>query len=214
MKQLAKLPQKASGPDGISYAMLKNLPLEGVTDLCNMYRQWELSGRLPDQVCATLVVLLPKKEDIERPISLTSVLYLTWCKLRWQKLRDWQGDALPRMPWERSMPGMQVLHVALMRLLKCEVGKAIGRSVVSLLVDLQCFCDSATLELLLGLWEPLDFPPAVLNAVYEVYSGPRQVTSRPVHCERGILAGCPVAPLIAKLVLAPVIERFSAAFNG
>ena len=217
MKKLAKLPQKASGPDGISYAMLKNLPLEGVTDLCNMYRQWELDGRLPDQVCTTLVVLLPKKEDIERPISLTSVLYRTWCKLRWQKLREWQTDVGPRMPWERSMPGMQVMHVALMRMLKCEVGKAIGRSVVSLLVDLQCFYDSVTLELLLGLWEPLDFPPAILNAVYEVYSGPRmlqaeQVTSRPVHCERGILAGCPVAPLIAKLVLAPVIERFNAAF--
>ena len=85
------------------------------------------------------------------------------------------------------MPGMQVLHVALMRLLKCEVGKATGRHVISLLLDLQCFYDSVELELLLKLWEPLDFPPAVLNAVYEVYSGPRllqaeQVTSRPVHC--------------------------------
>ena len=73
------------------------------------------------------------------------------------------------------------------------------------------------LELLLKLWEPLDFPPAVLNAVYEVYSGPRllqaeQVTSRPVHCQKGILAGCPVAPLIAKLVLAPVIGPFMEAF--
>ena len=187
MKKFAKLPQKASGPDGISYALLKNLPLEGVTDLCHMYRQWEVTGRLPEQVCATLVVLLPKKEDIERPISLTSVLYRTWCKLRWDKLRQWQSTVGQRLPWERSVPGMQVLHVALMRLLKCEVGKATGRHVISLLLDLQCFYDSVELELLLKLWEPLDFPPAVLNAVYEVYSGPRllqaeQVTSRPVHC--------------------------------
>ena len=177
-----------------------------------MYRQWELTGRLPEQVCATLVVLLPKKEDIERPISLTSVLYRTWCKLRWDKLRQWQSTV-----GQRSMPGMQVLHVALMRLLKCEVGKATGRHVISLLLDLQCFYDSVELEILLKLWEPLDFPPAVLNAVYEVYSGPRllqaeQVTSRPVHCQRGILAGCPVAPLIAKLVLAPVIGPFMEVF--
>ena len=163
MKKLSKLPQKASGPDGISYALLKNLPIEGVTDLCHMYRQWELSGRLPDQVCATLIVLLPKKAEIERPISLTSVLYRTWCKLRWDKLRQWQSTIGQRLPWEKSMPGMQVLHVALMRLLKCEVGKAIGRHVISLLVDLQCFYDSVALERLLGLWEPLDFPPAVLN---------------------------------------------------
>ena len=31
MKQLSKLPQKASGPDGVSYALLKALPIEGVT---------------------------------------------------------------------------------------------------------------------------------------------------------------------------------------
>lgn len=78
------------------------------------------------------------------------------------------------------MPGMQVLHVALMRMLKCEVGKAIGRNVISLLVDLQCFYDSVALELLLGLWEPLDFPPAILNAVYEVYSGPRMLQAEQV----------------------------------
>ena len=217
MKKLSNLPQKASGPDGISYALLRNLPLEGVVSLCNMYRQWELTGRLPDQVCTTLVVLLPKKEDIERPISLTSVLYRTWCKLRWDKLKQWQNVVGQRLPWERSMPGMQVLYVALMRLPKCEVGRATGRHVVSLLLDLQCFYDSVDLEQLLGLWEPLNFPPATLNAVYEVYSGPRllqaeQITSTPVHCSKGILAGCPVAPLIAKLVLGPVIDQFTAEF--
>ena len=51
MKKLRKVPQKASGPDGISYAMLKNLRVEGVTDLCNVLRRWELAGRLLDQVC-------------------------------------------------------------------------------------------------------------------------------------------------------------------
>ena len=103
------------------------------------------------------------------------------------------------------MPGTQVLQVALMRLLKCEVGRAVGRHVVSLLIDLQCFYDSVELAQLLHLWEPLDFPA--------VHAGPRmleaeQVTSSPVHCKRGILAGCPMAPLVAKLVLAPVIEDF------
>lgn len=87
MKKLKKLPQKACGPDGISYALLKNLPLEGVIELCHMMRKWELAGRLPEQVATTLVLLLPKKADIERPISLTSVMYRTWCRLRWEKLR-------------------------------------------------------------------------------------------------------------------------------
>ena len=115
------------------------------------------------------------------------------------------------------MPGTHVLQVALMRLLKCEVGRATGKHVVSLLVDLQCFYDSVELEQLLGAWEPLDFPPAVMNMVYEVYTGPRllqaeQVTSRPVTCSKGILAGCPAAPLVAKLILAPVLGPFKEQF--
>ena len=211
MRKFQKLPQKACGPDGISYALLKNLPIEGVTALCHMYRGWELTGRLPEQVCTTLVLLLPKKEDIERPISLTSVLYRTWCKLRWDKLKQWQCTIGTRLPWERSMPGTQVLHVALMRLLKCEVSRAVDRRVVSLLIDLQCFYDSV--EQLLQLWEPLDFPAVHMKFLYEIYSGPRllqaeQVTSGAVFCKKGILAGCPIAPLVAKLVLAPVIEGF------
>ena len=166
---------KLRGHSGI-YSTLKapkSWPFEGVTDLCNMPRRWELEGRLPDQVRATLVVLLPKKEDIERPISLTSVLYRTWCRLRWDKLRHWQCNIGQRLPWERSVPGTQVLQVALMRLLKCEVGRAVGRHVISLLVGLQCFYDSVELGQLLNLWEPLDFLPAFMNFIYEVYTGPR-----------------------------------------
>ena len=163
-KKLRKLPQKACGPDGISYALLKNLPIEGVIELCHMMRNWELSGRLPDQVCTTLVLLLPKKADVERPISLTSVLYSrTWCRLRWDKLRSWQISIGQRLPWERSLPGCQVLHVALMRLLKREVGRAVGRHVISLLIDLQCFYDSVALHQLLELWEAYEFPPAIMN---------------------------------------------------
>ena len=97
MKRLWKFPQKACGPDGISCALLKNLPIEGVAALCNMLRSWDLAGRLP--------LLLPKNEDIERPISLTSVLYRTWCKLWWNKLHHWQSSVGQRLPWERSLPG-------------------------------------------------------------------------------------------------------------
>ena len=100
-----------------------------------------------------------------------------------------------------------------MRLLKCEVGRAVGRHVILLLIDLQRFYDSVELAQLLQLWEPLDFPPAFMNFIYEVYTGPRllqaeQVTSSAVHCESGMLAGCPAAPLVAKLVLAPVLKDF------
>ena len=166
--------KKACGPDGVSYALLKALPIEGVTDLCNVYRRWELSPRNVGVAAA--------KESGHRETHLPDK-----CSIG-QKLT-----------WERSVPGTHVLQVALMRLLKCEVGRATGKHVVSLLVDLQCFYDSVELEQLLGAWEPLDFPPAVMNMIYEVYSGPRllqaeQVTSRPVTCSKGILAGCPAAP--------------------
>ena len=124
-----------------------------------------------------------------------------------------QAEALAEHHWAATPLGKEVLHVALMRLLKCEVSRAVDRHVISLLIDLQCFYDSVELERLLHLWEPLGYPAVHMNFLYEVYSGPRllqaeQVTSSPVHCRKGILAGCPMAPLVAKLVLAPVIENF------
>ena len=85
------------------------------------------------------------------------------------------------------------------------------------MIDLQCFYDSVELSQLLQLWESFDFPPAYMNMIYEVYSGPRLlqaegVTSNGVHCQRGMLAGCPAAPLVAKLVLAPVLKDFQGKF--
>lgn len=102
-----------------------------------------------------------------------------------------------------------------MRLLKCEVGRATDRHIISLLIDLQCFCDSVELTQLLQLCEPWAFPPAYMNMIYEVYSGPRLlqaegITSSAVHCKKGMLAGCAAAPLLAKLVLAPVLQEFQA----
>ena len=47
--------------------------------------------------------------------------------------------------------------------------------------------------------------------IYEVYSGPRLlqaegVTSSAVHCERGMLAGCPAATAGRQTCLGPCLE--------
>ena len=50
--------------------------------LRDILRNYELQGTLPTQMVQSLIVMLPKNERCERPITLTSTIYRLWCRLR------------------------------------------------------------------------------------------------------------------------------------
>ena len=77
----------------------------------------EEEAELPTQLRMHLAVMLPKKK-IERPITLTSVLWRVWCRLRKPLLDEWQRSLPADMDHDRARPGACVLHVALERLLR------------------------------------------------------------------------------------------------
>ena len=74
---LSRLPNKAAGPDGISYDFLRHLPYPAVEKFT-----MEREGELAIQLRATNIVLIPKNIKVERPIALTSCLYRVWCSCR------------------------------------------------------------------------------------------------------------------------------------
>ena len=82
MKIVAKASDKAGGLDGLSYGLLKRLPEAGFKDLAKVLNQAEAGGRIPQQWARHQVALLPKAEDIERPITLTSITYRLYCFAR------------------------------------------------------------------------------------------------------------------------------------
>ena len=77
-----KLPNKASGPDGISYDFLKQLPFEAVTQLAKLLNTMEQEALLPTQLRMVSIVMIPKNPKVERPIALTSCLYRLWNRVR------------------------------------------------------------------------------------------------------------------------------------
>ena len=83
--------------------------------------------QLPTQQQMHMVVTLPKNAAKERPITLTSLLYRVWCRLRKPLLDEWQKQLPDTMNHDRARPGAHVLYVALGRLLRQEVHRAIGR---------------------------------------------------------------------------------------
>ena len=74
-KVLKGLPDKASGPDAVSTQLLKAAPPLSMPSLLQLFQTMEAQAELPTQLQMHMVVMLPKNQNIERPITLTSTLW-------------------------------------------------------------------------------------------------------------------------------------------
>eukprot|EP00439_Symbiodinium_sp_Y106_P087206 s720_g42.t1 len=81
-RYMRKTPLKASGPDGWTPQMARALTSEQCDHLATLFRRAELSGEFPQQWSATLVILLAKNPEVERPIALMHTMLKCWMKLR------------------------------------------------------------------------------------------------------------------------------------
>ena len=91
-KLMRKLPNKAAGPDGISYDFLRHLPYPAVARLASLLTEMERTAELPIQLRRTNIVTLPKNERIERPIALTSCIYRLWNSYKKHELHRSQSQ--------------------------------------------------------------------------------------------------------------------------
>ena len=73
--------------------------------LRQILKYYELHGILPAQMIQSLIVMLPKNEQCERPITLTSTVYRLWCKLRKDLMDQWQIHLPFSMDYDRARPG-------------------------------------------------------------------------------------------------------------
>ena len=212
---LKTLPDRASGPDAVSAQMLRSAPPLALTPLLNLFIDMENPAELPTQMQMHMVVMLPKNQKLERPITLTSMLWRVWCRLRKPLLDEWQKQLPDQMNHDKARPGANVLHVALARLLRQEITKARQQHGITVLMDMSTFYDTIHLARLQEEALKLHYPPLLLELAMQFYTGPKAILAEQeltpfFHVDHGVPAGCPQAPLLAKAVLAPALIPWKA----
>ena len=205
-KFFKKMPLKAHGPDGWSIPMLKNLTDTECEGLAKLFRDVEVTGDVPAQWTVSAIVMLPKNESIERPIAFLRTVYKSHLKLRWHLVEQWLPVVRERMPWDTALPGNATADVAIKRLMRCEASRARMRRHITLYMDLASFYEHIAHAKLIEDALALGFPELLLFLALSVYQGHRMVivdgvTSPAFAAKRGVLAGDPIAPILAKIAL-------------
>ena len=215
VKFFRKMPTKAPGLDGWTCEILHNIEPQAVQAILDFFHHCEREASWPDQMVFALIAMLPKNTKRERPIALLHILYRSWVRLRWHLVSDWQVAYSRKACWDKAVPGSQVLDVALSRLVLGESVRRAKHHLVTLFLDMETFYDRCLFDDIVrsGFW--LDYPPVILHQAMLTYLGPRFVQSEgavcpPIWPSRGVLAGCPAAPSVSKLVVHPMAERIAA----
>ncbi|CAE7504637.1 unnamed protein product [Symbiodinium sp. CCMP2592] len=205
---------KKGGLDGWSYKALRNLPDFCYRQLAGLFRLAETDLTLPLQMLTVQVALLAKTPEKERPISLTSVLWRVYSKLRRPLLESWLKEYAAFAPFDSATPGHTSLDPALSRLIKAEDHKFRKVTFITLFVDLEGFYDGVDFSRLISQGKALSFPPLLLELSLQLYNGPRCLHGEGVSTvalwpQRGILQGCPYAPTVAKLTTHAPLQGIS-----
>ena len=214
VKLFRKFPAKAPGADGWTAQLLNNLSETAVRAILDFMHACEAAAEWPAQFAISLIACLPKNTLRERPIALLHVLYRSYVRLRFFLIIQWQHSYAQQCSWDRAMPGGAVLDVALGRLVRGECTRHCKQHMVTLFLDLETFYDRCRFDEMFRAGLKLGYPPIILHQAYLVYSGARYLqaehTVAPViRANTGILAGCPAAPSIAKLILHDVAAELS-----
>ncbi|CAN1801746.1 Transposon TX1 uncharacterized 149 kDa protein [Linum perenne] len=93
-------PDKAPGPDGLNPAFYQRFWDIVGPDVIRDCRSWLVDKRIPNEVQATDIVLLPNKENATkmsdlRPISLCNVRYRIVAKVLANRMRSIMSDIIP-----------------------------------------------------------------------------------------------------------------------
>ena len=128
---------------------------------------------------------------------------------RYELVSSWLHSFVKQAPGEAARPGVACLDVAVDRLCLSEVAKALDKKLrVSIFLDLTRFYETVGHRALADIALEVGYRPLLLDVGLQVYSGARVIESElrvspPLYAQRGILAGCPQAPALAKVALYP-----------
>ena len=162
---------------------LRSLPPAAYEEFAEIPNGIEASLKAPVRWMQHQVCMLPKRPEIERPITLTSITYRIWCFARRAHVQKWMQDTQADTAWDRATPGNTCLQVALQRLLQGEVSRVNSKRVIGVLIDLETFYGCVDLHMLADRLHEADFPPVIGTLAPQAYAGERQIVSEDVLSE-------------------------------
>ena len=177
LQRFRKLPNKAPGPDGWTVQVLRALPLHACEWIAEVCRRVEVTGEAPAQWTVSLVVLMAKKPQIERPIALLHVVYKAWIKSRYYLVEQWLESFAAKAPWDAARKGSACLDVSIGRALQFEIARTRGKKRAALFVDLSTFYETISHHRLEQSALRLNFPMTLLNVAFQVYRGCRLLSA-------------------------------------
>ena len=112
---------------------------------------------------------------------------------------------------DRAVKNHSSLEVAVTRVMKGEMHRQNQKSGITLLLDLKGFYENVShKDLIVGAFKHR-YPALLLHGAMQLYRGKRHLcaenmVSAPLVATQGILAGCPLAPGLSKLVMHEIVE--------
>ena len=114
------------------YKSARAITEEECVSIAKAYGVMEEKLQVPHSLRVTQVALLPKSDEQERPISLTSIWWRVYTKLRRSLLEDWMREYKTRALHDAAVPGQTCLDVAVRRLVHTEYQRTRSVHVISL----------------------------------------------------------------------------------
>ena len=210
-------PRRATGLDWWTVAELRALPDKALDELAAIIDDMERYLAAPLQAIFNLVSLIPKPDGGERPITLTSCVYVLWSAARTAPINSWE-DGFAGF-WDDAVRNSSCLQAALTRRLFDEVAVLNGEFVIGAYFDIEKFHDMVKIHLLARLALEHGFPIDLLVVDLCFHLGPRILKhnnhcSKPTVVWRSIVAGSKRSNTLARLILYPILHMLHYKFPG
>ena len=203
----------ATGPDGIKVKDLKSLPLLAWVRIFNLF-MW--TGRLPDYLCTSRTVLIPKKKCANepgqfRPITVSSVIVRTFHKILANRLKVIKLDSRQRA--FISADGCAENTILLDMALKYHQKKS--KKLFVAILDMAKAFDSVTFPALLKTMSTKGIPRQMYEYIMNTYHRSSTViqhgdwTSQKISPTCGVKQGDPLSPMLFNFVVDEMLKKIN-----
>ena len=207
--------ERACGLDHWTPGNCLNLPIEARKGIASILSECEAGLVWPHQVMQNAVALLGKSATDDRPISLTSLLYAVYVKIKKPVIADF--DRAHATWWDSAVAENSCLREGIRRRFVSEVACLNGKHCVDTFLDLEKFYDSIDNVKLIQQACQLKWNPVVLYMSLLVHMAPRVLRIGDLWGEwispcSSILQGCGSSNSWARALLYRLLQDLHSRF--